>query len=175
MAIQGKFIINDTDYCPLMMFGVGTFMAYSGRDAYRNRASCIGIPDLGPIPHGRYHIVKRVTGGVKGIVRADLRDSYSWFTPTPVIKAEWFALYRDDGSIDDKTWIEGVERGNFRLHPPGPLGISLGCITLQHRSDFMAIRQALMSTRQTELANGLMSYGMIEVILNGQASCGNGI
>ena len=50
-----------------------------------------------------------------------------------------------------------------------------GTFTLQHRSDFMAIRQALMSTRQTELPNGLMSYGMIEVILNGQASCGNGI
>lgn len=49
-----------------------------------------------------------------------------------------------------------MERGNFRLHPPGPLGISYGCITLQHRSDFMAIRQALMSTRQTELPNGLM-------------------
>ncbi len=37
------------------------------------------------------------------------------------------------------------KQGNFRLHPSGPLGISLGCITLQHRTDFLAIRQALVS------------------------------
>lgn len=99
---------------------------------------------------------------------------YSWPTSTPVIKYEWFALYRDDGKIDDTTWINGVERGNFRLHPPGPLGVSRGCITLQHRTDFLSIRQALLSTRQIKLSNGLMSYGVIEVILNGKAACTNG-
>lgn len=92
-----------------------------------------------------------------------------------MIKYEWFALYRDDGKIDDHTWVNGVERGDFRLHPPGPLGISLGCITLQHRTDFIAIRQALMSTPQIRLPNGLMSYGTIEVILNGRETCPDGI
>lgn len=51
----------------------------------------------------------------------------------------------------------------------------LGCITLQHRTDFIAIRQALMSTPQIRLPNGLMSYGTIEVILNGRETCPDGI
>lgn len=174
MTINGKFIIGNADYAPLYMYGVGTFLAYSGKDHYRNRAGCIGVPSLGPIPDGRYHIVKRPTGGWKGVIRTDLHDFYSWPTRQPVIKYEWFALYRDDGRIDDHTWINGVERGNFRLHPPGPLGISLGCITLQHRTDFLSIRQALLATQQVKLANGILSYGVIEVILNGSETCSGG-
>ncbi|GKW26925.1 DUF2778 domain-containing protein [Pectobacterium brasiliense] len=174
MPIHGRFIVNNADFSPLIMYGLGTFLAYSGNRVYRNQAGCIGIPDNGPIPDGLYHIVDRPTGGWKGMVRTDLHDFYSWPTSTPVIKYEWFALYRDDGVIDDYTWVNGIKRGNFRLHPPGPLGISLGCITLQHRTDFLAIRRTLVSTRKTKLANGLMSYGTIEVILNGHEACPNG-
>lgn len=175
MALQGKFVVNDADFSPLLIYGVGTFLAYSGNDQYRNRSGCVGIPDNGPIPGGRYHIVNRPTGGWKGVIRSDLRDFWSWPTPTPTLKAEWFALYRDDPIIDDFTWINGVRRGNFRLHPQGPLGISLGCITLQHRTDFLTIRQAFLSTRQVKLPNGLLSYGTIEVILNGSQTCPNGV
>lgn len=175
MALQGKFIVNSADFSPLMFYGVGTFLAYSGNDHYRNQSGCVGVQNNGPIPGGRYHIVKRPTGGWKGVIRTDLHDFYSWPTSRPVIKYEWFALYRDDGKIDDHTWINGVERGNFRLHPPGPLGISLGCITLQHRTDFLAIRQALLSTQGVKLVNGLMSYGTIEVILNGSSTCPDGV
>ncbi|EHN8807689.1 DUF2778 domain-containing protein [Enterobacter roggenkampii] len=175
MSLQGKFVVNDATFSPLTFYGIGTFLAYSGNDQYRNRAGCICVPDNGPIPDGRYHIVNRPSGGWKGVIRTDLHDFYSWPTSRPVIKYEWLALYRDDGKIDDHTWVNGVERGNFRLHPPGPLGISLGCITLQHRTDFIAIRQALMSTPQIRLPNGLMSYGTIEVILNGRETCPDGI
>jgi len=107
MALQGKFIVNDADFSPLIFYGVGTFLAYSGNDQYRNRAGCVGIPDNGPIPSGRYYIVKRPSGGWKGVIRTDLHDFYSWPTSTPVIKYEWFALYRDDGKIDDHTWVSG--------------------------------------------------------------------
>lgn len=100
-----------------------------------------------------------------------MHDFYSWPGSTPVIRYEWFALYRDDGKIDDHTWVNNVKRGNFRLHPRGPLGVSLGCITLQHRTDFIAIRQALLYTPQVKLPNGLMSYGTIEVVLNGSKTC----
>ncbi|WP_433691402.1 tlde1 domain-containing protein [Kosakonia cowanii] len=31
--------------------------------------------------------------------------------------SDWFALYYDDIGIDDWTWVKGVQRGNFRLHP----------------------------------------------------------
>lgn len=30
-------------------------------------------------------------------------------------RSVWFALYRDDGNIDDWTFIDRVERGHFRL------------------------------------------------------------
>ncbi len=30
--------------------------------------------------------------------------------------SDWFALWRDDMSIDDWTWVNSVKRGNFRLH-----------------------------------------------------------
>ena len=171
MALLGRFVLNDSDFSPLIFYGIGSFLAYSGNDQYRNRAGCVGIPDNGPIPSGRYYIVKRPTGGWKGIVRTDLHDFYSWPTSTPVIKYEWFALYRDDGKIDDHTWVNGVERGQFRLHPPGPLGISLGCITLRHRIDFLTIRRALLSTQRVNLGNGLQSYGTIEVIVNDSKAC----
>ncbi|GAB7535998.1 hypothetical protein BGC_22140 [Burkholderia sp. 3C] len=81
---------------------------------------------------------------------------------------EWFALYRDDGLIDDFTWINGVQRGQFRLHPAGGRGISLGCITLPSRVDFQRIRTALRHTVQIPArTSGLRAYGTIEVITYG--------
>jgi hypothetical protein len=38
-------------------------------------------------------------------------------------------------AIDDSTFVDGVRRGEFRFHPKGRLGISLGCITLEYRSE----------------------------------------
>ena len=80
---------------------------------------------------------------------------------------EWFALYKDDWGIDDYTWVEGVKRGNFRLHP-GTL--SEGCITLPHDSDFAMLRNALLRTQQIDVPciRKLKAYGSIEVIANGQ-------
>jgi hypothetical protein len=70
-----------------------------------------------------------------------MRDVYNQVVNDATFKhSEWFALWRDDGGIDDYTWIEGVKRGNFRLHP-GTL--SEGCITLPHDSDFATLRNAL--------------------------------
>jgi hypothetical protein len=42
-------------------------------------------------------------------------------------KADWFALFADDGTIDDNTLCNHVRRGEFRLHPRH-IGISQGCI-----------------------------------------------
>ena len=167
MPVHGKFIVNNADFSPLTLYGIGTFMAFSGNGEHRNNSRSIALPENGPIPDGRYYIVNRPTGGWKGIIRTDIHDAYSWPLRISVNKHEWFALYRADGKIDDFTWVNGVRRGQFRLHPRGPAGISLGCITLQHQSDFAAIRHVLTSTPQTKLPNGLMCYGTIEVILGG--------
>jgi hypothetical protein len=66
------------------------------------------------------------------------------------------------------TWVNGVQRGQFRLHPAGGLGISLGCITLPSHSDFMRIRNALLHTSKIPASSsGLSAYGAIEVITYG--------
>lgn len=80
--------------------------------------------------------------------------------------SEWFALYRDDFAIDDHTWINAVNRGNFRLHP-GTL--SEGCITVPHNSDYALIRNALLRAAPVEVPcmKSLLARGFIEVIHNG--------
>lgn len=79
---------------------------------------------------------------------------------------EWFALYRDDRSIDDVTWINNVKRGLFRLHPGH---VSEGCITIRHNSDYAAIRNALMHTEPVRMPcmKSLLARGWIEVVANG--------
>ena len=81
-------------------------------------------------------------------------------------KSDWFALWRDDRGIDDETWVEGVKRGNFRLHPGT---VSEGCITIAHNSDFAMIRNALMNTSlvQVPCMRSLMARGWVEVVASG--------
>lgn len=167
MAIQGKFVINDADYSPLSVNGVGTFMAFSGNGAYRNRGGCGKIAGNGPIPTGRYWVVERGGGGFFSKKVAWVKDSYNKYHSGAEFRcSEWFALYPDDRSIDDMTWIEGVKREHFRLHP----GIlSDGCITLANNSDFALLRNALLHTRLMEVPcmKDLMAYGYIEVVYGG--------
>jgi hypothetical protein len=168
MALQGKFIVDNAPFSPLVIFGVGTFMAFSGDGIYRNRGGCTGLADKGPIPAGKYWIVDRPTGGFRSQVEAWGKDIGNAILGKPSHHSEWFALYRDDGQIDDWTWINGVKRGNFRLHPIGGGGLSLGCITLQNYSDFQAVRRALLHTTTIPVGNsGLRAYGWIEVITHG--------
>lgn len=34
MSLQGKFVINNADYSPLIFPGLGNFLAFSGNDIY---------------------------------------------------------------------------------------------------------------------------------------------
>lgn len=172
MALNGKFVINDADFSPLSFPGIGTFMAFSGNGSYRNHGGCASIPDNGPLPQGRYWIVDRPRGSWKTQSKIWLLDKATSFSSTPNDHSQWFALYRDDGRIDDQTWINGVERGSFRLHPIGPAGLSKGCITLQHPSDFQTLRRALLNTKKILIhSSALSAYGMIEVINNSEKIC----
>lgn len=168
MALHGKFVINDAYYSPLSFPGVGTFLAFSGDGAYRNRGACGMKPMAGPVPAGRYWIVDRPKGGIKSQVITGIKDSWNHYIDgTTFTHNEWFALWRDDGRIDDYTWIEGVKRGNFRLHPGS---LSEGCITLPHDSDFAILRNALLRTLKVDVPymNKLKAYGTIEVITYGK-------
>ncbi|MGF6511788.1 DUF2778 domain-containing protein [Paraburkholderia sp. 32] len=168
MAYTGKFLVNNESLSPLTIFGIGTFNAYSGNNQYRNRGGCTMVPNDGPLPAGKYWIVDRPTGGIRSQLFARANDEWNAAMGHPSNHGEWFALYRDDGTINDLTWINGVKRGQFRLHPAGGRGISLGCITLPSHSDFMRIRNALLHTVKIPArSSGLRAYGTIEVITYG--------
>lgn len=161
MPIEGKFTVNDAHWSPLKILGMGEFMAFSGQGGYRNHGGCAHIPGQGPIPPGKYWVVDRAMGGKLNQLKNYVKDLW-----TGNDHSEWFALYRDDNQIDDYTWIKGVERGQFRLHPGS---ISEGCITLPHYVDFQRIRQGLLRTNKIWVPGkaGLKSYGTIEVVANG--------
>ncbi|WP_343673581.1 DUF2778 domain-containing protein [Paraburkholderia heleia] len=132
------------------------------------RGGCTTDPDNGPIPAGKYWIVDRPTGGIGSRALAWAKDEWNTAFSHPSNHGEWFGLYRDDGAIDDATWVSGVKRGQFRLHPASGHGISLGCITLPSRVDFLRIRTALLHTGKIPARNsGLHAYGTIEVITYG--------
>lgn len=167
MAFYGKFII-DEGRSSLIILGIGTFKAYSGDGIYRNKGGCTTVPDNGPLPTGIYWIVDRPTGGFRSRTEAHAKDIWSGVVGRRTNHEEWFALYRDDGIIDDHTWINGVERGQFRLHPAGGRGLSKGCITLPGYADFEKIRRALLHTFTIPARNsGIRAYGTIEVTAHG--------
>lgn len=171
MALHGKFVINDADFSPLTIYGVGTFMAFSGKGAYRNRGACAHIPTEGPIPPGKYWIVERGQGGGLSKMWGGVKDLYNKISSgSEFMRSEWFALYRDGISISDYTWVNSVQRGLFRLHPGT---ISEGCITLPHNSDYSRLRNALLNTPMISVPcmKNLKAYGSIEVIINGSKNC----
>ncbi|MGF6852390.1 DUF2778 domain-containing protein [Paraburkholderia sp. CI3] len=168
MAYNGRFLVNNKPFSPLSIDGLGTFDAYSGDGPYLNRGGCTAIASKGPIPAGKYWIVERPNGGLGSKLAAWLKDEWNFYKGNPSDHFEWFALYRDDGLIDDFTWVNGVRRGQFRLHPAGGAGVSLGCITLPSRADFLRIRSALLRTETIPArSSGLRAYGTIEVITYG--------
>lgn len=111
-----------------------SYPAFSGMGQDRNKKQSACLKGVGPIPPGQYYIVDRPAGGLLGAIRDWLGN-----------KGDWFALYADDGSVNDETFCDQTIRGNFRLHPKGPLGRSEGCITVETLEDFKAIRKALKS------------------------------
>lgn len=74
MPLQGKFIVNNEPLAPLVIYGVGAFMAFSGNNIYRNRGGCTAVPENGPIPAGKYWIIDRPTGGIRSQMEAWTKD-----------------------------------------------------------------------------------------------------
>ncbi|EAY67435.1 MULTISPECIES: DUF2778 domain-containing protein [Burkholderia] len=122
------FELNDK---PISRFEIAgrVFPAFSGAGPHANKRTFMCVPDLGPLPVGTYYIVDRKSGGWLGA----LRDSIAG-------NSEWFALYADDGRVDDETFCDGVKRGRFRLHAGS---ISKGCITIATQADFNVIKGML--------------------------------
>lgn len=157
--IQCTFHLNGRGLSNLSCPGIGFFPAYSGNEGgHRNNPDSVAVKGIGPLPPGRYYIVDRPTGGLG----TSIRDSfYSGLSGSD--RDVWFALYRDDGSVDDITFIDGVSRGLFRLHPAGYVGVSNGCITLPSRSHYSLLHKAIMRTPKFLVSGSLYAYGTIQV------------
>jgi hypothetical protein len=133
-----------------LVIGGISFQAFSGSGEFRNRRSHMCVPNKGPIPIGMYYIVDRPQGRFNVFENA--------------VKGDWFALYAKDRVIDDERWCDGLLRGQFRLHPKGPRGISEGCITLERKSDFYVLHRLLRTTKAEEIpSTTIMSYGTVQV------------
>lgn len=130
------------------------FSAFSGLGESVNKRAAACQPDAGPIPPGRYYIFDRETGGRLGWARDLIRRD----------KGDWFALYKEDAAIDDRMLCDSIERGNFRLHPKGPRGISKGCITINKMEDFRHLSSILLSQPpQPVQGSQLLAYGIVTV------------
>ena len=103
MTLHGRCVINDAHDSPLSFPGAGTFLAFSGDGIYRNQGACDMKPTAGPVPAGKYWIVKRPAGGLRSHVSAGVRDRYNH-----VMNGATFRHRRDDWGTDDDTWNEGV-------------------------------------------------------------------
>lgn len=127
--------------------------AFSGLDNQVNRREFICSANTGPIPPGVYYLLDRQSGGTLGA----LRDVFTG-------RSDWFALYAADGNVDDEFFCDRVKRGNFRLHPKGPAGISRGCITIEREVDFNILRAHIKATTRMTIPNStLTAYGRVTV------------
>jgi|SRR5690554_3861628 len=133
--------------------GASSFPAFSGLGNHINRRVSACVPSLGPIPPGEYFILDRESGGRLGW----LYDLWSG-------KRNWFALYNNDGYIDDEAWCESVKRGQFRLHPRGLEGVSKGCIVLNQSNDFQLLSSILRSGEQYRIPDtDITAWGKVLV------------
>ena len=129
------------------------YHAFSGMGQDKNKKQSACLKSVGPIPPGTYYIVDRPSGGILGA-------ALDWLGN----KGDWFALYANDGTVDDQTLCDHTVRGNFRLHPKGPLGRSEGCITIELLADFNAIRKTLKSYPLEAIPNSqLKAYAKVLV------------
>ena len=68
-------------------------------------------------------------------------------------------------ALVDYTFVKGVKRRSFRLHPRGPLGISEGCITLNDPGQFDQLHKFLIEQKGLTIIPGttIKYYGTVEV------------
>ena len=79
--------------------GGRSFDAFSGLSPYVNKRIAACIPSFGPIPAGTYYIVDRESGGFLALL-------YDMFGQ----RGDWFALYANDGKIDDEAYCNEMKR-----------------------------------------------------------------
>jgi hypothetical protein len=149
---------------------LGEFPILTGKMPYTDIPECTFKP-LSALPEGRYWIVERPDGNWKNKIRSTAIDIWKTGTKgenTPP-HTNWFGLFNAE-SMTDSMFIDGTERGYFRLHPLNGdgSGVSEGCIAFYLVNDFNTVRRALLAGGKTTVNNGsgkrLDVYGHIDVV-----------
>lgn len=151
--VERRFDLNGK---PMSEFRCGSyrFPAFSGLGDYVNKRMTVCKEGVGAIPPGAYFVIDRQSGGMLG----PLRDAING-------RRDWFSLLADEGRLDDVTICDSVIRGQFRLHPKGPIGISQGCIVIDDVERFQLLRALLKTSAQQKIpGTSIMAYGRVIVL-----------
>jgi hypothetical protein len=159
MPINCTFLLNRRATSTLSCPGFGELEAYSGRESGRDNPDAITLEKTGPIPPGTYYLVDRQSGGTMGWMR-DLWGKFGYGTTD---HTKWFMLW--NARSGDHTNINGVKRGEFRLHPEGPARLSEGCITVKDPAGFERLQRYIRRgpPRIPVPGTSLRAYGRVEV------------
>jgi hypothetical protein len=130
MPVQCTFRLNGQSTSTLYCSGFGGVTAYSGQMYGRDNPKAVATPGIGPLPPGKYYLLDRRSGGRLGW----LHDWVSEMNVGTTDRSKWFMLWNE--RTGDSTFINGVRRGEFRLHPAGSRRVSEGCITLPSAEEF---------------------------------------
>lgn len=159
MPIRCTFSLNNKETSQLYCSGFGAVAAYSGQKWGRDNPRATSTEGIGPLPAGTYYIVDRQSGGMLGWAY-DLWSEYGVGTTD---RTKWFALWNP--YTGDTTMINGIKRGNFRIHPEGQLHLSEGCITVVSHIEFDRLQRYFRSRRPDLPVPGstLRAYGTVDV------------
>ena len=111
---------------------------FSGNGDGKNNPDNVGNKDNGPIPPGKYYVIKRQSGGI----RSQIEDwTYKLWNDND--KTQWLTFIAIDDALDDQKEINGVFRSSFRMHYGTR---SLGCITFLDKEVFEKAREFILET-----------------------------
>lgn len=159
MTVRCTFSLNNKDRSELYFSGYGTVSAFSGHDGGRDNPEAVSVPNVGPLPPGMYYLVDRQSGGHLGWLY-DLLRQFGYGTTD---HTKWFTLW--NAKSGDMTFIEGVKRGHFRLHPTGDFRLGEGCITVVSPMEFERLSRHIRASPPTLNVPGAQfkAYGTVEV------------
>ncbi|MGF6413883.1 DUF2778 domain-containing protein [Paraburkholderia sp. 32] len=158
MTVSCTFELNRKETSRFVCSGFGAVEAYSGQRAGRDNPDNVADVDVGPIPPGTYYLIDRQSGGRIGGLRDFIGEHFGSSD-----RHKWFTLWNPHGG--DVTMIQGIRRGQFRLHPEGSRHLSQGCITVKDLAGFERLQRYIRRTSPTLPIPGtnMRAYGRVEV------------
>jgi hypothetical protein len=159
VSVRCSFSINSKETSTLYCEGFGGVKAFSGTSVGRDNPLDTAMENIGPLPAGTYYLVDRQSGGRLGW----LWDWLAIHSHASSDHSKWFTLWNERSG--DTTFIHGVQRGHFRLHPMGSRRLSQGCITVVSWLDFDALQRFIRSHALDVPIPGttLKAYGTVVV------------